>query len=340
MITFAPSLTLTNSKVFSVPNPTNPRLLFPDHGIIQRWRYSGLYPASRISAKAYRLFMRVRAAMKLFGQLTAIPAPDNLKTFVQDCFRSEVPAGVVLIGAPGPTQKLVVQLWGDGKVLGYMKFGKTSTARSRIEREYTVLSGLAANLGPRPLKLARFVDGVAMIIRPIYGKQLPASISSLNTAKKLLSSMTKNVTYLVHEHPWMKDINERHRNNVTPCLDALSEQTWPVVFQHGDFAPWNVFQDNSGILRAIDWEHGTLEGFPYLDQAFFLLQVGRLINRWSPEKAKKYAESELGRELKRPQAEALIRLVALDTYDKMLEDGHDPNSQAIRWWWIVWKERR
>jgi hypothetical protein len=68
--------------------------------------------------------------------------------------------------------------------------------------------------------------------------------------------------------------------------------------------------------------------------------VGRLINRWSPERAKDYAVSVLERDLTRPQAETLIRLVALDTYNKTLEDGHEPDSQVLRWWRIVWKEMR
>lgn len=340
MITFATSLTLTHRTVYVVPNSTKPRLLFPGQGIIQRWRYSGMFPAFRNSAKAYRWLIRVRAALKLIDQLPVISATDGLKNFVRDCIPEDVSSGVVLIGAPGPAQKLIVQLWGNGRVLGYMKYGKTSTAKSRIEREHAVLSGLAPNLGPRPLKFAPFAGGVAMIMSPICGKQLPANPSSINTAKILLNLMVKNVRHLIHEHPWIKVIKERHSNTVTPWLDALSGETWPVVFHHGDFAPWNVFQDKSGILRAIDWEYGTLEGFPYLDQAFFVLQVGRLINRWSPERAKDYAVSVLERELTRPQAETLIRLVALDTYNKILEDGHEPDSRVLRWWRIVWKEMR
>ena len=340
MITFAPSLTLTHSTVYAVPNRANPRLLFPGHGIMQRWRYSGLYPAFRNTAKAYRWVMRARAALKLVDQLPAIPAPSGLKAFVQDCIAADISSGVVLIGAPGPAQKLVVQFWGDGKVLGYMKYGKTSTARSRIEREYAVLSGLAPNLGPRPLKFAQFADGVAMIMSPICGKQLPASLSSAFSAKGLLDRMTLGVENSVHEHPWINRLSERYGNVSLPWLDALSGRTWPVVFQHGDFAPWNIFQDKSGILRAIDWEYGDLEGFPYIDRSFFVLQVGRLMNRWSPERAKDYAVSVLDRDLPRHQAEALIRLVALDTHNKTLEDGHEPDSPALRWWRIIWKEKR
>jgi hypothetical protein len=307
---------------------------------MQRWRYSGLYPAFRRTAKAYRWVMRARAALKLVDQLPAIFAPDGLKNFLQDCIAADVSSGVVLIGAPGPAQKLIVQLWGDGRVLGYMKYGKSSTAKSRIEHEHAVLSRLAPNLGPRPLKFAPFADGVAMIISPICGKQLPASLYSLNAAKILLDRMTLGVEHSVYEHPWIMRLSERYGNVALPWLDALAGRTWPVVFQHGDFAPWNVFQDKSRILRAIDWEYGTLEGFPHLDQAFFVLQVGRLINRWSPERVRDYAGSVLDRYVPRHQAETLIRLVAFDTYNKALEDGHEPDSPALHWWQILWKEKR
>lgn len=340
MISVASSLTLTHSTVYVAPNRANPRLLFPGHGVMQRWHYSGLYPAFRSTAKAYRWVVRARAALKLVDQLPAIPAPDGLIDFLQGCFDSEVFTGVVLMGTPGPAQKLIVQLWGNGRVLGYMKYGITSTAKSRIEREHAVLSALAPNLGPRPLKFAPFADGVAMLISPIYGKQLPASMSSAFTAKGLLDRMTLSVEHSVHEHPWIKRLRERYGNVGLPWLDALCGRKWSVVVRHGDFAPWNVFQDKSGILRAIDWEYGTLEGFPHLDHAYFVLQVGRLMNRWSPEKAKGYAVSVLEREVARPQAEVLIRLVALDIYNKALDDDHEPDTPMLRWWQTIWKEKR
>ena len=340
MMELALSLTLATSRVAALPCRANPRLLFPSQGVRKRWRYSELYPAFRKTAKACRWVMRVRSSLKLVDQLPAISARDGLKNFVQDCIAADVSSGVVLIGAPGPAQKIIVQLWGDGQVVGYMKYGRSSTAKSRIEREHAVLTGLDPNLGPRPLKFAPFADGVAMIMSPICGKQLPANLSSFNTAKILLSLMVKSVEHRAYEHPWIKGINERHGNIVTPWIDALEGQTWPVVFQHGDFAPWNVFQDKSGILRAIDWEYGTLEGFPQLDQAFFVLQVGRLMNRWSPKRAKDYAISVLERRIARSQAEVMIRLLALDTYNKVLEDGHELDSPELRWWRILWEENR
>ena len=292
---------------------------------MQRWRYSGLYPAFRSTAKVYRWVIRAKAALKLVDQLPAIPVPDGLRAFLKDCFGSEVSAGVVLMGTPGPAQKLIVQLWGDGLVLGYMKYGKTSTAKSRIEREHAVLSGLAPNIGPCPLKFAPFADGVAMIMSPVCGKQLPASLSSASLAKGLLNRMTLGVEHSVHEHPWIKRLSERY-SHALPWLDALAGRTWPVVIQHGDFAPWNIFQDRSGILTAIDWEYSTLVGFPYLDHAFFILQVVMLMKRWPPNRARKFAVQELTKVVSRRQAQAIVKLAAFDAFHKSLNDGHDPDE--------------
>jgi hypothetical protein len=77
-----------------------------------------------------------------------------------------------------------------------------------------------------------------------------------------------------------------------------------------------------------------------MDRSFFVLQVGRLMNRWSPERAKDYAVSVLDRDVSRHQAEALIRLVALDTDNKALEDDYETDAPALRWWQTVWKEKR
>jgi len=123
-------------------------------------------------------------------------------------------------------------------------------------------------------------------------------------------------------------------------LAALAGPSWPVVVQHGDVAPWNIMQDSGGDVRALDWEYGSLPGFPHLDLAFYILQTAALMHRWPPEKARDYAVARLTRApwpaLEPAEALAVVRLAALDTYWKQMEDGQRRGAPLQAWRRRVW----
>ncbi len=123
-------------------------------------------------------------------------------------------------------------------------------------------------------------------------------------------------------------------------LSALAGRCWPVVAQHGDFAPWNVLQDSGGNLCALDWEYGSLQGCPHLDHAFYILQTAALIHRWPPERAGDYAVERLARTpwpaLEPAEALAVVRLAALDSYWKAVEDGYSSAAPLQAWRRRVW----
>ena len=108
-----------------------------------------------------------------------------------------------------------------------------------------------------------------------------------------------------------------------------------MVFQHGDFAPWNLLCGRDGSLRAVDWEHGTTDGFPHADLAYYIIQVGTLIYRWKPERALgwgvRYLSSQPALGLSPAEAEAVVRLTAWHAYQRGLED-QDPSDSPIQSW--------
>ena len=53
---------------------------------------------------------------------------------------------------------------------------------------------------------------------------------------------------------------------------------------HGDFAPWNL-RERDGAISAFDWEYGQPSGLPLLDELHYRLQVGFLLENWSPDQA-------------------------------------------------------
>lgn len=329
------------TPVLALPDWRNPRLYLPAQRPLQRWEQSSLYPASRPEARLYRLLLRLGAAARLKEVRTAAASGWPLGEFVRGTLPR--PASVVvLMGTPGPAQKITAQLRdGKGRVLGYLKYAGTEAARRRLRQEWRVLSNLPGDIGPEPVKLGPLGDGLALLQSAVGGRALPAALPPPEGSTRLLDSLVLSPPMPLDEHPWVCRMRGSGPTEPEPWLRTLAEREWPVVIQHGDFAPWNLLRGTGGALRAIDWEYGALEGFPYLDLAFYILQTSALIYRRAPLDAARYAVEHLSGQpdlaLSRSEALALTRLAAYDAYLKSAEDGHAPDTRLQAWRRSVWR---
>lgn len=262
-----------------------------------------------------------------------------LMDFAQDCL-PDADAAVVLMGTPGPAQKVVVQLWSGARVVGYLKYGERPGALARLEHEHRVLRSLPSGLGPRILKYGHYADGVALITTPLKGKQLPINMRLKPQIATFLKGLEQSESYSVDEHPWIRGMNARHRSVIDPWLGPLSHRLWPTVVQHGDFVPWNLVQTDTDSIAALDWEYGTLQGFPLLDVAYFFLRLAQSVRRWHPQYSFRRSVVYLKRydaSLSTSQAQAIVRLTALDFFLKASSDGMADTSTAQAWRKAVWE---
>jgi hypothetical protein len=128
---------------------------------------------------------------------------------------------------------------------------------------------------------------------------------------------------------------------VDPWIDRLSQRKWPISYQHGDLAPWNLFDSSNSALVAIDWEHGAVEGFPYVDIIQYNLQVSLLIYRHTPQKAKRLVMQFLSHRLNSfdpYEIEALVNLSAFSTFKQAEQDGHSESSYYQAWRRAIWMD--
>ena len=82
-----------------------------------------------------------------------------------------------------------------------------------------------------------------------------------------------------------------------PQGEALRERLKNLMvkpsIRHGDFAPWNLIQDRTGRVLALDWEWGAPRGVSGFDIIHFLTQEMKLVQRLPPEKIKSAVEATL-----------------------------------------------
>jgi len=264
---------------------------------------------------------------------------------VEDFVRDHLPdlhSVTVLLGTPGPAPKTTIQCWNTrDQVIGYLKYATTKVARSRVSHEYTILRSLPGGIGPVPLKHGSFGLGEALLITPVTGDPVSASLPPNPGLYAFTQSLYSNHPLLpIHDHPW----TEHHilPEKLETACERLAGRVWPVVIQHGDLAPWNLRKDPGGGIAAFDWEYGALQSLPLIDEVQYLLQVSALIYRWPPGRGKNVALDYLihhpALKLSEPEAEAMVRLAAFDAFARLQEDGHPPDTYLQSWKRTIWED--
>jgi hypothetical protein len=331
------------TRVLALPSWQNPRLYLSTRCFLQRWQESSFFPAFRSRARLRRLALRIGAAAGL-GRVQQVRSTDwPLGEFAQDALPRAASA-VVLVGTPSRVQKITVQLRDeDGGVLGYLKYAENEAARKRLRQERGVLSRIPKGVGPELLKYGSLGNGEALLTTLVPGKPLLATLPPARGLTSFLTSLAVLPPVPVTVHPLVRRIRERSTPELDLWLEILADKDWPITIQHGDLTPWNLLRRSDGTLGAIDWEYGTLEGFPHLDLAYYILQTSDVIYRRAPLRAAEYAAKYLAQQpelgLNTVEARALTSLAAYDTYVKFRDEWHLPNTHHLYGWWrAVWED--
>jgi hypothetical protein len=332
-----------DTRVLALPNWHRPRLYLPAQRFSRRWEESAFYPASRMAARLHRLLLRIGAVTGVAEVRTIASSAWPLREFTEDLL-PQLESVAILVGASSAVQKVTVQLRDEkGRVLGYLKYAEQGVARSRLRHEHHVICSLPKGIGPEALKYGTLGNGEALLMSPIFGRKLPTTPRPPKSVVDFLMSLVTSPPVAVEAHPWVLGTLERESKDAAlqDCFEVLAGKYWPIMVQHGDFAPWNLLQKPGDQVGAFDWEYGTLQGFPYLDLAYYILQSAALINRWAPAKAAHYAVRYLTREprlaLSTAEAHALTRLAAYDAYHTFLHYGRVEDTDLQVWRRAIWK---
>lgn len=329
------------TKVVALPSWERPKVLLPFGSLRSRWRGSRPYPAFKVTARLFRLLVRLRATLGMVEKRVA--DGDWILETLSRVGYPDLTTGAVFVGTDGPTQKCIIQLVDLSHLpIAYLKFGKSPGAIQRIEREFSVLSQLPDSIGaPRALWCGTVAGGTALMISAELGTPLGAQLPPPREVVDFLKSMPVLSTARLESIGWFQRLVGREPQ-AAQILELLKARTWPVVPVHGDYAPWNILRvPGSPRVKAIDWEYGALDGVMGVDLAFYVLQLSALVFRWSPATGRERAIGMLVSTFQYLQAEAdaLVRLTALDAYLSAIEDGHAPDSMLQVWRRQVWEGR-
>lgn len=193
--------------------------------------------------------------------------------------------------------KVVVQLQTDGSVFGYVKFPLNEMGLKNISNEIYALETLKEkgilNLQMKSLKF----KGIPFFILP----ELKGNISKLSDDEilRLLEPYKKDISLKLKDQERVKEIKEfliqqNLKNELVILENALnkSNEYYYEVYEHGDFAPWNIVKTKEGLV-PFDFEYFTERGVEYFDLIKYHFQVGRLLQGKNQEDLYMYISQKI-----------------------------------------------
>ncbi len=326
--------------VSALPGWSRPRLYATGRGVGERWRNADLYPGYKFRGRVFRVGMRMMAALGLTSRSEArdkAPAESVVASLLRDVHESQIPEGskvaAVLIGTPGPAQKITVQIRDQhGRIVAYGKYGDGEMAIASLQAEHRMLAALPEGAGPKIIRFAPLADGRILLTSPVDGDPVGTKLPPDNAVLEYLQRMVVGDALALDEHPFIQDLCAKFPHAAS-VMRPLEGQRWPRAIQHGDFAPWNVKRVGSTV-RAFDWEYGTVDGFPGLDLAFFWLQTQALINECEPQHAFEAAVGGVARAQFQGDvavAKSIVQIATIDAFLKARAYGHTDDEPLQSW---------
>lgn len=184
--------------------------------------------------------------------------------------------------------KIVIQLLSLNKILGYIKYPLNEIGVKRLSNEKNALEILSKkNLGPKVLISEMFNNRNFIFLKDIPGKM---GYFQKEEYYLTLSKLKKTSKYRLINHPRIISIKKelinlglaRFEMNLQNAINK-SRLEYQLVFEHGDFAPWNLKKTELGLV-PFDFEYFIENGIQYFDEIKYHFQYFNLIKSYKGEK--------------------------------------------------------
>lgn len=179
--------------------------------------------------------------------------------------------------------KFVLQLQDEESIIyGYLKFPLSEIGKQRVLNEKQAITLLSnQNIIPELLFNGNYKGTPFIILKNIEGiiKQVPD-----DSYKNVLKLFYKKKVHKLFEHPRVVGLLQQLKvlglNEYHVQLQNLlknSNAIYKEVYEHGDFAPWNLIQTSKGII-PIDFEYFVENGMEFLDEIKYHFQINYLLH--------------------------------------------------------------
>lgn len=237
----------------------------------------------------------------LHAEISHIGLRPDIRAIAEAAFGEAGLSFAIFGGTPSVHQKVTVQFFRDGRILGYMKLTDSASVASLFAHEQRLLATLSdAGLTgiPRCLFCQTLPDGTSVFVQSTVKTRRSASphrwtglhedfltgMACLTSARMLFDN-TDFARSLIELKGNLGRIPEGCRDVIEKgLLSVLADGTGRTVEYsafHADFTPWNMLVEE-GRLFVFDWEYGRNSYPPMLDKYHFYVQQALHVAHLSP----------------------------------------------------------
>ena len=177
--------------------------------------------------------------------------------------------------------KVVLQLQADNRVIGYVKYPLNEIGLKHVLNEKEAIDILSQKqLMESYLLFDTYKETPFLILAPLDGEIKKDHNPDINL---ILDTYKKQQTFLLNEHPRILKLQTALKShNLKKYLVILeqvcraSKHPYHEVFEHGDFAPWNLMQSEKACV-PFDFEYFEAHGLEHLDAIKYHFQIAHLL---------------------------------------------------------------
>ncbi|WP_201352039.1 hypothetical protein [Hydrogenimonas urashimensis] len=189
--------------------------------------------------------------------------------------------------------KLVLQLQTpDAKIIGYIKFPLSETGLKRLNNEKKALDILSSKRIVEKYLLWEKYENIPFLLL----SETNGNIGHPNSKAidDLLLRFRRKESYSLANHPRIqymidkaKQLNVSKLEKTIEKIRRESATKYFLVYEHGDFAPWNIINTSKGTV-PFDFEYFVEDGLEYFDLIKYHYQIGKLLKGMRPDTLANY----------------------------------------------------
>ena len=313
---------LSNNSYVSLPSSKNPKVvLLVDNASLAEQAFK-LYNPFSFKAKAFKQVMQFKAIyLNKFFKLFFAEEQEKSE-FVSFLERELDQKILVSLYSATNKDKVVLQLQTeDAKVIGYLKYPMSDLGVKYIKNEIHAIEILSAKNLVASYLLSKKYEEKPFVLLP----EVDGDIKQINQhiLENILLRFERGKRYLLSKHPRIENLKAiliaQNMNKYLALLNTLSlssRQEYQLVYEHGDFAPWNIIKQKD-VYTPFDFEYFVEDGLEYFDLFKYYYQVARLLKM----KEGKALMTYLSKKIEIDEFEIFLALFLLKEMAQIKESG-------------------
>jgi len=194
--------------------------------------------------------------------------------------------------------KVVMQLQTpDAKMVGYVKYPLNDIGLNHLETEKSGIEILSEKKIVSKYLLCDEFEGKPFLL--LYALEGDIGQVERSSIDEIIAKFKREESFTLVKHPRTIDIKNSLESNklakYLPMVEKVcqsSTQKYALVYEHGDFTPWNIVKVND-VYIPFDFEHFVEDGLEYFDLIKYYYQVGKLLEKKKQQELVKYVSEQI-----------------------------------------------